>query len=119
MELAVKAFDENDLDLAYRVEPLEQVVDGIIEGIKLNHINRLQAGKCTIQQGFVLSDILTNYERVSDHCSNTVSYTHLDRYEKNSPKYSVLHTYPLQFYNRYPERFQLIRRKYPAFVSEI
>ena len=70
MELAVKAFDENDLDLAYRVEPLEQVVDGIIEGIKLNHINRLQAGKCTIQQGFVLSDILTNYERVSDHCSN-------------------------------------------------
>ena len=70
MEIAIKAFDENDLELAYRVEPLEQVVDGIIEGIKLNHINRLQAGKCTIQQGFVLSDILTNYERVSDHCSN-------------------------------------------------
>lgn len=70
MEIAIKAFDENNLELAYRVEPLEQVVDGIIEGIKLNHINRLQAGKCTIQQGFVLSDILTNYERVSDHCSN-------------------------------------------------
>lgn len=70
MEIAIKAFDENDLEQAYRVEPLEQVVDGIIEGIKLNHINRLQAGKCTIQQGFVLSDILTNYERVSDHCSN-------------------------------------------------
>ena len=70
MEIAIKAFDENDLELAYRVEPLEQVVDGIIETIKLNHINRLQKGKCTIQQGFVLSDILTNYERVSDHCSN-------------------------------------------------
>ncbi len=70
MEIAIKAFDENDLEQAYRVEPLEQVVDGIIETIKLNHINRLQKGKCTIQQGFVLSDILTNYERVSDHCSN-------------------------------------------------
>lgn len=70
MDIAIKAFDENDLELAYHVEPLEQVVDGIIETIKLNHINRLQSGRCTIQQGFVLSDILTNYERVSDHCSN-------------------------------------------------
>ena len=70
MEIAIGSFDRNDLQLAYHVEPLEQVVDGIIEEIKLNHVTRLQAGVCTIQHGFVLSDILTNYERVSDHCSN-------------------------------------------------
>ncbi len=69
-EIAVKAFDEEDLELAYHVEPLEQVMDDMIETIKRNHIFRLQAGQCTIQHGFVLSDILTNYERVSDHCSN-------------------------------------------------
>ena len=56
--------------MASRVEPLEQVIDGLTEAVKLNHINRLQKGECTIQNGFVLSDILTNYERVSDHCSN-------------------------------------------------
>ena len=45
-------------------------MDDLIEAIKRNHVNRLQSGRCTIQHGFVLSDILTNYERVSDHCSN-------------------------------------------------
>ncbi|MGF6376500.1 phosphate:Na+ symporter [Clostridiales Family XIII bacterium PM5-7] len=70
MYISIKAFDENDLELAFHVEPLEQVIDNLVEEIKMNHINRLQKGRCTIQQGFVLSDILTNYERVSDHCSN-------------------------------------------------
>jgi phosphate:Na+ symporter len=70
LEMAVKAFDEADLTLAARVEPLEQVIDDLMEEIKGRHINRLQAGQCTIAHGFVLSDILTNYERVSDHCSN-------------------------------------------------
>ncbi len=70
LDTAVKAFDEADLDLARCVEPLEQVIDELSETIKLNHISRLQAGVCTIQQGFILSDIMTNYARVSDHCSN-------------------------------------------------
>ena len=70
LELSISAFDKNDLELAYKVEPLEQVIDGIVEKIKLNHVTRLQSGMCTIQHGFVLSDLLTNYERVSDHCSN-------------------------------------------------
>lgn len=70
LDLAVKSFDEDDLETAYHVEPLEEVMDNLVEEIRRNHINRLQAGECTIQQGFVLSDILTNYERVSDHCSN-------------------------------------------------
>ena len=70
ISLAIEAFEKNDLQVAYRVEPLEEVIDTFVEEIKRNHINRLQSGECTIQQGFVLSDILTNYERVSDHCSN-------------------------------------------------
>ena len=70
MQITVSSYKENDLALASRVEPLEQVIDGLIATIKSNHINRLQKGNCTIELGFVLSDLLTNYERISDHCSN-------------------------------------------------
>ena len=64
------AFVNNDMNKAYIVEPLEQVVDYLRDQIKLQHILRLQKSECTIEHGFVLSDILTNLERVSDHCSN-------------------------------------------------
>ncbi|MBE6778034.1 MAG: Na/Pi cotransporter family protein [Ruminococcaceae bacterium] len=70
MDLTERAYTENDLLLAAQVEPLEQVIDGLIARIRANHIARLQSGVCTIEMGFVLSDILTNYERISDHCSN-------------------------------------------------
>ncbi len=70
LRVTTKAFAEGDLPLAARVEPLEQVIDGLIADIKSNHIVRLQKGHCTIEMGFVLSDLLTNCERVSDHCSN-------------------------------------------------
>ena len=69
-ELAYKSFKENDLQAAMKVEPLEQVVDALRDKIKSKHIRRLQEGRCTIEVGFVLSDLLTNLERVSDHCSN-------------------------------------------------
>lgn len=64
------AYEKNDVELAAKVEPLEQVIDGLISDIKSNHIERLQQGNCTIEMGFVLSDFLTNCERISDHCSN-------------------------------------------------
>lgn len=70
MALSAKAFCENDADAAVRVEPLEQIIDDLRERIRLNHTLRLQKSECTIEHGFVLSDILTNLERVSDHCSN-------------------------------------------------
>ena len=70
MELAEKAFCENDFEAAMRVESLEQVIDDLRERIRLNHTLRLQKSECTIELGFVLSDILTDLERVSDHCSN-------------------------------------------------
>ncbi len=64
------AYDANDVALAAHVEPLEQVIDQLIADIKNRHIARLKNGYCTIELGFVLSDLLTNYERISDHCSN-------------------------------------------------
>ena len=68
--MTTRVYEKNDLVLASRVEPLEQVIDNLTAEIKSHHINRLQSGDCTIEMGFVLSDLLTNCERISDHCSN-------------------------------------------------
>ena len=62
--------EKDDIELAKRVEPLEQIIDKLKKKIKNNHIKRLQVGECTVELGFILSDLLTNYERISDHCSN-------------------------------------------------
>ena len=70
LSMAYDCFIHNDLREAALVEPLEQVVDLLRDKIRLNHVLRLQKSECTIEQGFVLSDLLTNFERVSDHCSN-------------------------------------------------
>ena len=70
LDLSYTAFADNDLFVASKIDPLEQVVDDLRDKIKLNHIIRLQKSECTIEHGFVLSDILTNLERVSDHCAN-------------------------------------------------
>ena len=67
---ALEAFEKNDLAVAYTVEPLEQVIDGLKEQLRTRHILRLQEGRCTISAGFIWSDILTNLERTADHCSN-------------------------------------------------
>ena len=70
LELTEEAFISGDLTKAAHVEPLEQVIDQTINKLKSHHIERLQRGTCTIELGFILSDLMTNYERVSDHCSN-------------------------------------------------
>ncbi len=70
VDRAVTAFETRDLSLAQEVEPLEQVVESLNKEEKQRHINRLRKGECTIELGFILSDISTNFERVSDHCSN-------------------------------------------------
>ena len=70
LEITTTAFQNNDVALAENVEPLEEVVDKLSERLKNRHIKRLQAGTCTIEMGFILTDIITSCERVSDHCSN-------------------------------------------------
>ena len=67
---SVQVFETEDVKLAKEVEPMEEVVDGLNDEIKKRHIRRLRKGKCTIELGFSLSDITTNYERIADHCSN-------------------------------------------------
>ena len=70
IELAFNALAQRDLEMAYRVEPLEEVIDGLKEQMRTRHILRMQQGACTIEAGFVWSDLLTCLERASDHCSN-------------------------------------------------
>ena len=70
LNMTVEAFEYDDTSVAKKVEPLEEVIDNLNLLIKNRHIQRLRAGECTIELGFVLNDILTNFERVSDHCSN-------------------------------------------------
>ncbi|MBO4885872.1 MAG: Na/Pi cotransporter family protein, partial [Clostridia bacterium] len=70
VRLTTEAFEKNDLTLAARVEPLEELIDQLCEDSKRRHVERLQQGRCTIQQGFVFNDVLTGIERVGDHCSN-------------------------------------------------
>ncbi len=70
IDLTYEAYMKNDIELARKVEPLEQVIDDLKDKLRSNHITRMQAGNCSIEVGFIWSDLLTNLERVSDHCSN-------------------------------------------------
>lgn len=70
LSTTIRAYETADIALAATVEPLEQVIDGLTNQIKIRHVERLQQGSCTIELGFILSDLLNNFERVSDHCSN-------------------------------------------------
>ncbi|MBQ7399171.1 MAG: Na/Pi cotransporter family protein [Clostridia bacterium] len=70
LDIAIASLVNDDLDAARKVEPLEQVIDRLKRKIKNGHISRLRQGDCTMELGFILSDLLTNYERIADHCSN-------------------------------------------------
>ncbi len=68
--LAFSAFETGDTDTALEIEPLEEIIDSLKERLRASHISRLQKGECSIEAGFVWSDLLTNFERTADHCSN-------------------------------------------------
>ncbi len=70
LNLAIISYKTQDMAMAAQVEPLEEVIDALTREIRARHIQRLQTGECTIELGFILTDLLGNYERVSDHCSN-------------------------------------------------
>ena len=70
LTLALRALTDQDQDSAHMVEPLEEVIDNLSDEMKNRHVNRLQKGICTLQHGFVFNDLITNFERISDHCSN-------------------------------------------------
>ncbi len=70
MELALSVFRQEDVELARKIEPLEEAIDSLNTEIKRRHVKRLRSGDCTIELGFILADVTTSYERVADHCSN-------------------------------------------------
>lgn len=75
VNLTTDSFTHDNIQNASLVEPLEEVIDAIRADIQARHISRVQKGECTVELGFILTDLLTNYERVSDHCSNIAVYT--------------------------------------------
>ncbi len=70
VSISISAFINDDMELAMRVEPLEELIDDLCDEMKNHHIDRLQRGECALEKGFAFNDLITNYERVSDHCSN-------------------------------------------------
>ena len=100
----VDAFQKGDVYAAGKIEPLEQVVDGLVREVKTRHIARLQAGVCTIEYGFVLDDLLTNYERIADHCSNiavAMIEVAADKFDTHEYLASVKHGGSVKFERRY------------------
>ncbi len=70
VDLAIKAFKENSLEVALKIAPLEEVIDGLKESLRANHIDRVKKGECTIETGFIWTDLIINLERVGDHCND-------------------------------------------------
>ncbi len=100
----VDAFQKCDTYAAGKIEPLEQVVDGLVREVKTRHIARLQAGVCTIEYGFVLDDLLTNYERIADHCSNiavAMIEVAADKFDTHEYLANVKHGGSVKFERRY------------------
>ena len=73
VDKTVRAFESSDLGIAMKIEPEEQVIDSLVREVKGRHVRRLRDGKCTVEYGFVLDDLLTSYERIADHCSNVAA----------------------------------------------
>ena len=111
--LATDAFINNDIELARRVEPLEEVIDGLCDEMKLRHVKRLQLGECTLDHGFVYNDLLNNYERIADHCSNiAVAMIELDRDLFDTHEYlnrvkTAFETTFRRYYNEYSEQYKI------------
>jgi len=111
IDRTIKALIRNDLVAATDVEPLEQVIDDLKETIRSNHIDRLQEGKCTIELGFILSDLLTNYERVSDHCSN-IAATMIKSAEQSYETHKYLNELKNSGNEHFEAEFKACKAKY-------
>lgn len=120
MSSALRSFCDVDMNAAFNVEPLEEVIDLINARLKKRHVARLQRGECTIELGFVLADLLTNLERVSDHCSNIagcmieIKHDALDVHEymeklktEGNPRYTAC-------YEAYKEKYALPPKPQPT-----
>lgn len=110
LDLSTNAFIYNDLESASKVESLEQVIDGLKEQMRTRHILRLQQGECSIDAGFVWSDLLTNLERTSDHCSNIAGCV-LDMAQNKLNFHETLRNFR-NYSDEYKENFEKYVKKY-------
>ncbi len=113
LDLSISGFLEDDLDKAYRVEPLEEHIDVLCDELKLRHVERLQNGTCSLKIGFVYNDLLTNFERVADHCSNiAIAMIELSQNEYDTHDYIInlkelrSHNFD-ELYARYAEKYAI------------
>ena len=113
LEITINAFLDNDVAAAYHVEPLEELIDNLCDEMKLHHIDRLQTGECTLNHGFAFNDLLTNCERVSDHCSNiAVAMIELESESFDTHEYinsvMAMHSHSFdEYYAEYSKEFQI------------
>ena len=107
LDMAVSCFVEEDVSAAYRVEPLEERIDVLVDTMKLNHVERLQRGDCSLKQGFVFNDLLGDFERVADHCSNIA----LALIELQSDEFDT-HGYILDLKERHSHDFDRLYEQY-------
>ena len=111
VEVSFNVFEEEDISKAELVEPLEEVIDYLQTEVKKRHVKRLQKGKCTIEMGFVLSDVITSYERISDHCSNIavcLMQVKEDGYDTHEYLKDMKHNEIFnEQYNKYKEKYVL------------
>lgn len=107
LDMAVTCFVTEDVQAAYRVEPLEERIDVLVDTMKLNHVERLQRGECSLTQGFVFNDLLGDFERVADHCSNIA----LALIELQSDEFDT-HGYILDLKERRSHDFDRLYRQY-------
>ncbi|MCQ2475531.1 MAG: Na/Pi cotransporter family protein [Clostridia bacterium] len=111
LDITIDAFCHGNATLALEVEPLEQVIDNLLSEIKDRHIQRLTGGNCTIELGFVLSDLITNYERVSDHCSN-IAVCIIQISNSVFDTHGYLNNYKSSEAGKFVETFELYKEKY-------
>ncbi|MBE6694498.1 MAG: Na/Pi cotransporter family protein [Ruminococcaceae bacterium] len=114
VELSYKAFAEEDMDAANCVEPLEQVIDKLKELLRSQHIERLRVGNCSIEAGFVWNDLITNMERVSDHCSN-IAGCMVDAKQQNMNLHESLKQFKSES-ELFKEKYSQYSEKYLNFV---
>ena len=106
VDTAYEVFDKQDMNLTRDVEPLEEIVDELSKELKRRHVNRLRSGECTIEMGFILTDLLTSLERIADHCSNnSVCVTQLreNLYDTHSHLESLKNEPDDSYFNRLEE----------------
>lgn len=111
ISITTEALVNEDFDPAKRVEPLDQIIDKLTHKVKNNHIRRLRDGGCTVEMGFILSDLLTAYERVAGHCSN-IAVCLLESENSSFETHEYLNQVKTEGENEFFEQYDMYKKKY-------